>query len=265
MSLVSTGQAGTAAVYSSAAAGSLKLNGCYGQNVGGVWVPNTTGTAVNNPWLTITGLSGMSSANVGQWLTLSGSGHATNNGSWPILSVISSTSCTIANPGGIVDATDLTWSVGYYPYIGPGPVYGAPGVVYGQGENTIPPIDTGSNVGGVWQPSTTAGPASEPSLSYGLTCSADVVQSIRQLLRIWKSAGTYYPNIVIAFDGANGAEGSAFSPNSGVGSGNPDGTFGGVGKLVSGVWVPNRLVASPYDCYCQGTGTRQQCSRENQT
>jgi hypothetical protein len=260
MSLVPTGQSGTNAATSTASGGSYVSPG---QNVSGVWVPATSGSTVNAPFLTVTGLSGMTSANVGQWLTLSLSAHGGNNGTFPITAFNSATSVVIANPAGVInDIGPVTWSVGSYPFIGPGPAWGAPGYVFGQGQATPPPLDTGRNVQGVWQP-TLANSGYGTSLSWGLTCSAQTIESIRLLLKRWKSAATYYPDIIVAFDGVDGELGSAYSPNSTPGLGNPDGTFGGRGKRVNGVWVPNRLIRSPFTAYCQGTGSWQYCSVPN--
>ena len=105
-------------------------------------------------------------------------------------------------------------------------------------------------MGGVWQPTTLGSPS---VISWGLDVAAAVIQSIRGLLRQWKSASTWYHDIIICFDGGSGVAGDAYSPLSSPGSGNPDGTFGGHGKNVAGVWVPNRLISSPFDAYCQGT------------
>jgi hypothetical protein len=338
----------------SGAAGATGLAGasaCYtspGQNVGGVWVPATSGTPVNAPWLAVTGLSGLTSAQVGQWIEISGSSNAGNNGTFQIASVNGfGNAVVVANPNGIADdAGPLTWSISAYPFIGPGPAWGAPGYVFGQGELTVPymsatalaglfdvtngsasvfagttpagvtsfacvtfasqpgvsyPVvdvgahsltlavpysgttaatsaqivvpDTGSNpdnISGVWQPSSSVGPTSQPTLSWGLTSpsvgpTSYVIASVRGIVKLWKSAGTYYSEIVVAFDCGTGAAGSAYSPNSAEGSGNPDGTFGSHGKNVGGVWMPTRLIASPWDCYCQGTGIAQNCSVENLT
>lgn len=259
MSLVPTGLSGTNPNPSAVSPGSL-----LGQNVNGVWVPGTSGTAVNSPWLTYTGLSGLSSANVGQWLTIGGGGPVANRGTWPIVSVLSSTSCVVAQPNALVAGATGTWSIGYYPFIGPGPSWGSPGYVFGQGQSSTPPVDTGKSIGGVWSPSGSS-TGYGPSLSWGLTCSAETIVSIRQLLKRFKSSGTYYPHIVVVFDNGNGSAGSEYSPNSIPGAGNPDGSFGPVGANVSGVWTPTRLLTSPYDCYCQGTGERNECSVENIT
>ena len=261
MTQIPTGQSGSAAETGTAAA-----SACFaspGQNVNGVWVPATSGTPVNSPWLTITGLSGLDAANLNQWLTLSGSSHASNNGTFPIVTILSATSCVIANPNGVAsDTGPLTWSIGSYPYIGPGQVWGYPGATFGEGELSTPPIDTGSNVGGVWQP--TLG-GNGPPTSWGLTCSADVITSIRQIAQAWKNGNTWFVHLVVAFDCGDGTAGNAYSPLSAIGSGNPDGTFGSVGKLVNGTWVPTRRISSPYDAYAQGTGTWNACSVSNRT
>lgn len=270
MALVATGLAGTAAATSTAAA-----SACYtepGQNVNGVWVPATSGTPVNSPWLTLTGLSGLTLADAGKWITITGSSHSGNNGCFQIVSVASATSCVIANPNGVTsDAGPLTWTIGFYPFIGPGPAWGQTGYVFGQGELMTPPIDTGTNIGGVWQPATPLSAGTGTTISWGLNCTPSTIISIRQIVKTWKSSGTYYPHIIIAFDASNGAAGSAYSPNSSEGAGNPDGTFGSQGENVGGVWVPTRIIPGnplkPYlwDCYCQGTGTYQACSIENLT
>jgi hypothetical protein len=344
MALVSTGLSGSAGATSTAAA-----SACFaepGQNVNGVWVPATTGTPVNSPWLTLTGLTGLTSAQVGQWITITGSTNAGNNGCFQITEVVSSTSCVIANPDGVPsDAGPLTWTIGFYPFIGPGPAWGQTGYVWGQGELQVPvldstalsgtfdvtngsatvptsvsqvgavtqgsavqfssqpgvtygvvtltssdvtlcnaysgttdatatatvvTVDTGANIGGIWQSSKALVPAtSQPTISWGLNCSALVIQSIRALVKTWKSSGTFYDSIIIPFDAGNGAPGCAYSPNSTQGAGNPDGTFGGLGENVNGVWVPNRIVPgnplTPYlwDTFCQGTGTWEDCTVEN--
>lgn len=259
MHLVPTGASGTAAnIASFVGPGSLP----GGQNVGGIWVPATSGTPVNSPFRYVQNISGFS---VGDWITISGSSHAGNNDTFQIVDSFGLSTAVIASPGGVSgDAGPLAWSIGAYPYIGPGPVWGAPGYVFGQGESSIPPIDKGSNVGGVWRP----GPANNtnlPSLSWGLSCSSLVIDSIRSILKRWKAAQAYYPNIIVCFDGGDGTVGNAYSPNSLEGSGNPDGTFGNTGKNVNGVWVPSRLISSQYDAYCQGTGIAVQCTVENRT
>lgn len=251
MAQVPTGLSGSSGATSTA----FGTNAGTGANVNGVWTPNVT-SPINTPFVTLTGLSGLTSAQLGQWITISGSSNAGNNGVFQIGGVASSTSCVIANPNNVTgDAGPLTWSIGSYPFIAPGNIWDFPGSKFGSGELTAPPLDTGSLVGGIWQPTTAATPSSSPTISWGLSCSAQTIQSIRTILQRWKSAGAYYPDIVIAFDGGTGAAGSSYSPISSEGSGNPDGTFGGRGKTVAGVWQPNRQTGSPYNAYCQGTGS----------
>lgn len=249
MAQVSTGLSGSAAATSN-----VDASACFkepGQNVGGVWIPATSGTPVDAPWLHVTGLSGLTADNVQQYLNTSGSGNAGNNGTFQIVQIVSSTECIVANPNGVpADAGPITWSIGSYPYIGPGPVWGAPGYVFGAGMLTPAPLDTGSNVLGVWQASGVGSPA---TLSWGLSCSVLDIQGIRSLLKKWKSGPTYYDSIIVAFDGGDGTAGHAYSPLSSPGSGNPDGSFGGHGKNAGGVWVANRLISSTFDCYCDGT------------
>jgi hypothetical protein len=259
---VATGLSGSAAHIASATGGSFSSPG---QNVAGVWVPTTSGSAVNTPFVTLTGLAGLSAAQVGQMITIGGAAHTDNDGTFQIAQVLSATSCVIVNPLGGSDSNALTWSIAAYPWIAPGPAWGTPGVLWGQGEAVLSAKDTGSNVGGVWKPTVLAAVGGQPSFSWGLYVSSLVLATIRGLVKTWKSAGTYYPNFVVAFDGGDGTAGSAYSPNSSEGAGNPDGTFGSVGKLSGGVWVPTRLIASEWDCYVQGTGTAVNCGVENLT
>ena len=78
MALVPTSDLiGSAAATSTAAVGSYASPG---QNVGGVWVPATSGTPVKSPWLTIRGLTDLGLNDIGSWFTLSGSSNPGNNG-----------------------------------------------------------------------------------------------------------------------------------------------------------------------------------------
>ena len=199
---------------------------------GGSGVPGVT-----SGFAQINGLSGLLSSNVQQYLTLSRAGSGGNNGTFQIQSVISSTQCLIANPSAVApDGHNgaINWSIGQYPYIAPAPVWGSPSFVWGAG-------------------------------TWGLSCSPQVVQSIRGILKTWKSAGTYYPNIVISFGGGDGTAGAEFSPNSSQGSGNPDGTWGSYGKLVNGVWVPAKTTVSAFTAFPDGTGQYVDCNEQNVT
>jgi hypothetical protein len=278
--LAATALSGTGATVTAATA-----SACFtqpGQNVSGVWVPATSGTPVNSPWITIGGLSGISSSNLQQWITFTGFSNAANNGTFQIVIIVSASSVVIANPNGVSTDSGGVWSIAMYPFLAPGPVWGASGYVFGQGEVVTPAIDTGSNVGGVWQPSrqNTGG----TSIAWGLAspCTAlsaplptpAVISSIRSILgnpqKGWKSAGSYFNKIVVCFGGSTGAPGSEYSPNSSIGGGNPGlsisqptGMFSGQGQNEAGVWVPVGLLSSQYDAYCQGSGTCNNCSVEN--
>lgn len=260
MHRVATGQSGTSAAYTGFFPGTA-----LGQNINGVWVPSS-GTPVNNPFYTISGLSGIVSSNVQQWITISGSSHSGNNGVFQISAITSSSSIVIANPGGTSDAGPLSWSISAYPWISPGPCWGSPGFVFGQGQSVPPPIDTGANTRGIWGP-TPAAPSSGygQSLSWGNSASSLAWASIRKLVASRKSASTYVPYIVVTFDDGTGAAGTEYWPASTIGNGNPDGTFGSHGRNVAGVFVPTRKLTSQFDCYVQGTGVHNNCSVENQT
>lgn len=113
--------------------------------------------------------------------------------------------------------------------IGAAPVFGAPGITIGGDEN----------------------------ISIGLNVSSQVFVPLRSLLRLWKSAGTYYPYMILCFNGGTGDTGELLSPFSVQGAGNPDGTWGSHGENVGGVWVTTR----PDDCrFVDGSGIYQNCS-----
>jgi hypothetical protein len=60
-----------------------------------VWVPKTSGTPINAPFLEVHGLTGLTEANVGSMITISGSVNPTNNGTFQIVQVISASECAI--------------------------------------------------------------------------------------------------------------------------------------------------------------------------
>lgn len=276
LALVDTGQSGTTGETSSAAIGSYEQPGQLGSAVSqsgitypAVWIPATSGTPVNNPFLTVHHLSGITTANVGQWITISGSSNPGNNGTFPIVARNSGTSLVIANPNGVINDTGpLTWSIADYPWIGPSPVWGAPGITFGEGEQSTPPLDYGQIYGGVWQPNPVPPSVSNaPSICWGLDTTELAIDQLRNLLKTWKSAGTYYPNIIFTYGGGTGVSGDEYSPNSTPGNGNPNGQFGSYGMIDStgGILVPQTPNGSLFDAYCQGTGTWNSCSVQNIT
>ena len=239
-------------------------------SLAGVWVPATSGTPVNSPWLTVEGVAG----EIGQWLTLSGSSNPGNNGTFPIVSIGPT---VIANPSGVAsDAGPLTWSISEYPFLAPAPVWGAPGLIFGLGQAAVPPPgiqphpapwsptgDTGSNVGGVWQP-TTPSQSYAGTLAWGLASNQSLcpypfltISAIRSVVSAWKSARSAYQNIIVSFGN------NEYSPA--PGAVNPTGTSGSRGMNVGGQWVPSGVLSSAYDAICQGTGRWQNCSEQNVT
>lgn len=193
-------------------------------------------TALSSGFATVTGLTGMAASSTTQCLVLTNGASAGNNGTFPIASVINSTSVTIANPSGVAgDANNgaIRWTLGTYPALGPAPAWGTPGLT--------------------WGASTTR--------SWGLNVSSDYVAGLRSLVRLWKGAATFFPWIIVSFAGADGTAGSEFSPLSSQGSGNPDGTWGSWAKTVNGVSVPSRTAGLPlsrFDAFCDGTAIYQQ-------
>jgi hypothetical protein len=97
----------------------------------------------------------------------------------------------------------------------------------------------------------------DDSISIGFNISSSFFNSLRSLIRIWKSANTYYPWFIFSFNAGAGGIGDDYSPNSSIGAGNPDGTWGRWGKTVAGVVVQSR----PDDSrFVDGTGIYQMCS-----
>ncbi len=202
-------------------------------------------TGVTSGFATLTGLAGLTASVVGQYLTMNGA--PGNKGAFQIVAYVSATSCIVANPSASVQS-GLAWSIAYYPYIAPAPVWGSPEFVWGAG-------------------------------TWGVSCSEQVIISIRQILQRWKSARTYYPKIIVSFGGwsaadapgGTGVAGDDFSPLSSQGVGNPDGTWGTYGKNVAGCWVPSRtpqdkpFTGSRFTAFCDGTGTAIRCYEKNRT
>jgi hypothetical protein len=219
--------------------------------------------------MTITGLSGVVAANVGGWITFVGFANSGNNGTFPIVTVISGSSIVIANPNGVAsDAGPATWSIGQYPLLGPGPVWGAPGFTLGGPGPTYPAADTGSNIGGAWQPSSSSIGGGGSSGCWGLVGPSalpafNLLTTVRGILSAWKSAGSYFVDIVVAFDGGTGTSAYSYSPNGTAGALNPGGNFAHLGHTVLGIWVPIAPQNGPWDCYCAGTGAYASCSVVN--
>lgn len=85
----------------------VKLNG--GVQLAGVTASITFGAGIN----TISGLSGMTTALVGQTVTIVGAATPANNGTFTIVSVINSSTITVTNASGATDANNshIGWSL----------------------------------------------------------------------------------------------------------------------------------------------------------
>ena len=186
----------------------------------------------------ISGLSGLTAACVGNIITMSGAASGGNDAALQVVQHLSSSSCMVANAyaPGSPDANNgtISWSLAAYPFIAPALPWGSPGIAYG-----------------------------DANRSWGLSCTPGVVAAIRSIVATWKSASTYYPNIIIAFGGGDGSSAYDFSPSAVQGSGCPDGTWGGYGKNVNGVWVPSKSGVSVMTAFCDGTGSSVNCCAQN--
>lgn len=198
-------------------------------------------SGVTSGFATITGLAAIPSDVVGQWARFSGAASGGNNGFFQVVSRISSTSLMIANtnPGVAGDANNgaIVWSLEAYPFFRPTQSYGAPSSVWGTG---------------IW------------GIEWADNDTVQTITSLRQILKRWKSGRTYYPNILVSFDGGDGTPGNQFSPLDALGVGNPNGDYGDYGLNVSGVWVPRARVY-PLTAFLDGTGQYARCNVHNVT
>jgi hypothetical protein len=207
-----------------------------------------TGTAasiagVSGGFQTVTGVAGMTSADVGRWITFTGAATSGNNGAKQICGFTNSTTTLVANTGGSVgaDANNgaISWSTAAYPLVAPSLAWGSPGQTWG-----------------------------DASHCWGFMIPSSVLSPIRTaLLSLWKSAVSYYPWILVSFEGSDGSTGTEFSPASGAGTGNPDGTWAHWSKIVNGVRVPARVTGvGPIDPRAMdGSGRYQLCNEQNVT
>lgn len=231
--LVSTGQSGTTATFNA----TPWVTG-LGVNSAGVWVPSANATT-DGPFVTVTGLSALTTSNVLQYITFTNVANSTNAQTVQIVEVLTDNSCIVAMPKHVIadgNNGSIHWSISAFSGISPGPVWGANGALWGDTNRSI-----------------------------GLNVVSDYVTSIRNILQLWKKADTYYQSIIVAFDGGDSTNGNMFSPQSVQGMGNPDGTWGQPGKLSAGVWVPARVCHNLFDCFADGTGRYVECAVQNVT
>lgn len=99
-----------------------------------------------------------------------------------------------------------------------------------------------------------------PTKSWGTNQTSTYWAAMRQLVRLWKSGGTYYPWFIVVLTGAGGTgtDTDLFSPwNAAASAYTPNGDYGRWGKTVNGVRVKAR---SSQARYLDGTGIYQQCT-----
>ncbi len=198
-------------------------------------------SGVTSGFATLTGLAAIPVDVVGQWIRVSGAASSGNNGFFQVVERISPTSIMIANtkPGVAGDANNgaIVWSLEAYPFFRPTQPYGAPSSVWGTG---------------IW------------GIEWANNDTVQTITSLRQILKRWKSARTYYPNILVSFDGGDGTPGNQFSPLDALGVGDPNGDYGDYGLNVGGVWVP-RALSYPLTAFLDGTGQYARCNVHNVT
>lgn len=198
-------------------------------------------SGVTSGFATLAGLAAIPSDVVGQWIRVSGAASGGNNGFFQVVSRISSTSLMIANtnPGVAGDANNgaIVWSLEAYPWFRPTQPYGAPLSVWGTG---------------IW------------GIEWANNDTVQTITSLRQILKRWKSGRTYYPNILVSFDGGDGTPGNQFSPLDALGVGTPNGDYGDYGLNVGGTWVP-RARNYPLTAFLDGTGQYARCNVHNVT
>lgn len=228
----------------------------------GISGTSATVNSASGGFAVITGLSGASgdtATDYNSYLTVSGAAHAGNNGTFQIVSVVSGTEVEIANPLGVypdANSGSLTWSISKFPNLAPAPVWGAPGQVWGGNTNQCYGLQQ-------------VGAANSFNLSV-------VLQGLRNLVRLWKSAQTFYPAFIFTWFGGNGTAGFEFSPYSTESTGNPDGTWGS--NYTNGTYPPNSTPAlvrsrstgrnsqlSNMVCVTDGTAVYQQCTEPTGT
>ena len=156
----------------------------------------------------LTGLSGVTGVSAfTTYVTITGAATAGNNGTFQVTVVNSATNIHYANPqGSYPDANSgsLSWSLSTFPNLAPMPVWGAPGITWGL----------------------------DPNQAYGLQSVGDTINvstflvALRNLMRLWKSAQTYYDSIIFSWFGGDGTSGYEFSPYSTESTGNPGGLWG---------------------------------------
>lgn len=194
---------------------------------------------VTTGFATMTGVTGATTDNILDFIVVTGASNSANNGTFEIVDVPIPGTVIVANPDAVFPdgaSGAISCEIFHYPFIGPGPVWGATFAEWGDTDR-----------------------------SWDLNVIHDIIDSIRNILKTWKSANSYYPKIIISFGGGDGSFGDECSPASVPGFGNPDGNFSSYGVNISGVWTPQEHLVNPFTAFTDGTGEYHECSVHNAT
>jgi hypothetical protein len=196
-----------------------------------------TGTAASmtssGGFATVTGLSGMSSADVGRVLLITNAFDAGHLGAFRIEAFVNSTSVVVScgvSLGADPNNGSIHWDVRSFVGLAPGPAWG--------------------NTAAAW---------GDMSRSWGLANPPGVMAGVISILRQWQSEHSFYPETVICFSSSDGSPGTDLCPYSAEGAGNPDGTWGHFSKIVGGDSVPARIFTgnderyAKFNCFCGGS------------
>jgi hypothetical protein len=199
-------------------------------------------------FVTLSGLTNINPNMVGMYVTISGAASSANNGTFQITATAGINQITLANPQAVTtDAHNgaLSWTIVQYPTIAPAPVFGAPGCVIGPSATSAM---TGQWVG--------------KNISVGLAIPPGIITGMRNILWTWKSATTFYVNIIFSFGGSDGRAGSDFSPLSSEGAGNPNGYWNTWAVNKNGIMQASRVTGTAlgkFNAFADGTAIYQQC------
>lgn len=163
---------------------------------------------------TVSGLTGLSAADVGRVLVFTGAATSSYNSGFRIEAVSSATTCSVScglSTGADANNGSIGWTLYDFPTIKPGPAWGAPGAKWG-----------------------------DTSRSLGLANPPGIMAGIKSILSQWQSAHSFYVETLIVFSGGTGVAGLDISPFSGISSGNPDGHWGSFSRIVGGTSIAAR-------------------------
>lgn len=184
---------------------------------------------------TVSGLSGMSAADVGRVIMTTNAFQAAHIGAFRIEFFVNSTTVTVScgvSLGPDANNGSIHWDVRQFAELAPGPAWG----------NT----------------STTWG---DMTRSWGLANPPGVMAGVISILRQWQSEHSFYPETMICFSGGSGAPGTDLCPYSTEGAGNPDGTWAHFSKISGGASVPARIFTgsseayAKFNCFAGGSDT----------